>query len=147
MSRLLAIALLCFTAPLYAAPVPKEVKKEQKLEGTWQVTGLVTNGQDSAQGTSYWTIDAEGGLFLHSEPTAPSGQTARIRMKYDPSTKAVEYTDVNPPNRNYPGLYEISDDVLKISFTLTDQTRPKAVVGGQDLNLWTFKRVYAGEKK
>ena len=146
MRRVIAIAFLCVSVPLSAAPVPKEVKKERKLEGTWKVTALNSNGQENTPGSSYWTIDAEGNLFLHSEATPPMGN-ATIRFKYDPSTKAVEYTDVSPPNRNYPGLYEISDDVLKISFTLTDQTRPKAVVAGQDLNLWTFKRVYAEEKK
>lgn len=121
-----------------AAPVPKEVRNEGKLEGTWKVESLSTNGQPSST-SGYWTIDAEGMLTLHGAPKPPA-TNSEIAFKYDMRTKAIEYTSISG-NRNYPGLYELKGDTLKLCFTLTDQTRPKAVEAGPDLNLWTFTRV------
>ena len=142
--RLTALILLAFAVlPLPAAPVPKEVKNEGKLEGTWKVEALSTNGQPSNAGTSYWTIDAEGMLTLHGGPVPPAANS-QIRFKHDRATKAIDYT---AGERNYPGLYELKGDTLKFCFNLKDQDRPKAIGEGQDLNLWTFTRVKPEEKK
>ena len=134
-----ALFLIAFSADAsLAAPVPKEVRNETKLEGTWKVEALSTNGQPSST-SGYWTIDAEGMLTLHGAPKPPEANS-QITFKYDMRTKAIEYTSIGG-NRNYPGLYELKGDTLKLCFTLTDQTRPKAVETGPDLNLWTFSRV------
>ncbi len=134
------LVLLGFAAlPLAAAPVPKEIKNEGKLEGTWKVEALSTNGQEAGQKGTFWTIDAEGMLTLHGAPKPPV-TNSEITFKYDMRTKAIEYTSI-AGSRNYPGLYELKGDTLKLCFTLTDQTRPKAVEAGPDLNLWTFTRV------
>ena len=138
--RLLAAMLFAFaTLPIVAAPVPKEVRNEGKLEGTWKVEALSTNGQEAGQKGTFWTIDAEGMLTLHGAPKPPEANS-QITFKYDTRTKAIDYTSI-AGNRNYPGLYELKGDTLKLCFTLTDQTRPKAVEAGPDLNLWTFSRV------
>ena len=144
MIRLLAIVL--FVAPVaVAAPVPKELKNEGKLEGTWKVESLSTNGQPAGQQGTYWTIDAEGMLTLHSVAKPPAANS-RIRFKHDRATKAIDYTQIDG-DRNYPGLYELRGDTLKFCFNLKDQDRPKAIGEGQDLNLWTFTRVKPEEKK
>ena len=136
MIRLLAIVL--FVAPVaVAAPIPKELKNEGKLEGTWKVEALSTNGQPSDPFNTYWAIDAEGILTRHDEAKPPAAKSP-IRFKHDRATKAVDYT-VN--GRNYPGLYELRGDTLKFCFNMNAQDRPKAIGEGQDLNLWTFTRV------
>ena len=143
MIRLLASLLM--VAPLTAAPVPKEIKNEAKLEGTWKVEALSTNGQPAGQQGTYWTIDAEGMLTLHGAPIPPAANS-QIRFKYDRATKAIDYTAI-AGDRNYPGLYELRGDTLKFCFNLKDQDRPQAIGEGQDLNLWTFTRVKPEEKK
>ena len=143
---LVGFALAAISAT--AAPVPKEAKKSEKFEGTWHVVGLNTHGQPSEQGgDSYWTITADAFLIQHNGSTVPKTENPSIRLTHDPGTKTVAFTMVNPPNRNYPGLYDITHDVLKINFNLEGQDLPKSIEPGQDRNLWTFKRVKPGEMK
>ena len=144
MMRFATLCLLAAT-PLFAAPVPKELKNEGKLEGTWKVTELSTNGRDAGQQGTYWTIDPEGMLTLHGQPKVPENHS-NITFKYDPRTKAIDYTSVSG-SRNYPGIYELRGGTLKLCFELNDQTRPKVVEAGSSLNLWTFTRVRSEEKK
>ena len=141
----IAILFIFAATPLFAAPVPKELKNEGKLEGTWKVEALSTSGQEGGQKGTYWTIDAKGMLTLHGAAKPPEAHS-QITFKYDTGTKAIDYTSI-PGNRNYPGLYELKGDTLKLCFTLTDQTRPKQVEAGPDLNLWTFTRVKPEGKK
>ena len=144
--RWAATVVLAFAATaLCAAPVPKELKHGVKLEGTWKVVSLSTHGQPAGQEGSYWTIDDAGMLTLHSEAKPPA-RNSDITFKYDPGTKAIDYTSV-AGNRNFPGIFELRGDTLKFCFQLNDQTRPKTVEAGKDLNLWTFKRVPPGEMK
>ena len=138
MIRFALLTFLMASHALLGAPVPREIRNEAKLEGTWKVEALSTNGQPST-GSGYWTIDAAGMLTLHNEPKPPAAHS-EITFKYDMASKAIEYTSI-AGDRNYPGLYELRVDMLKLCFTLTDQTRPKSVEPGQDLNLWTFVRV------
>ena len=147
MMRYACIAFIATALPVFAAPVPKEVKNEGKLEGTWKVVSLVTNGAVNNVGEdSYWTIDSEGVLTLHQGATAPAVVNKSILFKYNAGTKAIDYTAI-APNRNYPGVYELKGDSLKFCFNLKDQDRPKEIASGLDLNLWTFTRVKGEEKK
>ena len=141
-----AMAILAFTSlHTYGAPVPKELKHDAKLEGTWKVESLLTHGQPAGQEGSYWTIDDTGMLTHHGEPKPPA-KHSEITFVYNPGTKFVDYTIISG-NRNYPGVFELHGDTLKICFQLNDQARPKVVEAGKDLNLWTFKRVSPGEMK
>ena len=144
MRFLTAILITFFPVSLLAAPVPKEVRNNAKLEGTWKVEAHSLNGQPSTA-NGYWTIDAEGMLTLHSDPKPPDANSG-IAFKYNMATKAIEYTQLSG-GRNYPGLYELLDDTLKLCFTETNQSRPKLVVSRPGLNLWTFVRVKPEEKK
>jgi len=145
MRRAAMVVFAFAVTALSAAPVPKELKHGVKLEGTWKVESVSTDGKPAGQEGSYWTIDEAGMLTHHSESNAPA-QHSNITFKYDPGTKAIDYTSV-PASRNYPGIYELRGDTLKICFQLNDQTRPKTVGAGKDLNLWTFERVPPGEMK
>ena len=142
--RRAVLVVLSFATLAYAAPVPKELKQGAKLEGTWKVESLSTDGQPAGQEGSFWTIDDAGMLTHHSEAKPPA-KHSKITFKYDPGTKDVDYTIISG-SRNYPGVFELRGDTLKICFQLNDQTRPKTVEAGKDLNLWTFKRV-TGEVK
>ena len=144
--RRVAVVLIAFLGwQTHAAPVPKELKHSAKVEGTWKVKSLSTNGQPAGQEGSYWTIDDAGMLMHHSESKTPA-RHSDITFKYDPGTKAINYASV-AGNRNFPGIFELRGDTLKFCFQLNDQTRPKVVGAGKDLNLWTFKRVPPGEMK
>ena len=145
MKALAVVALVAQACALVAAPVPKELKHGAKLEGTWKVESLSTNGQPAGQEGSFWTIEDAGMLTLHSEAKPPAGHSD-ITFKYDGCTKAIDYTSI-AGNRNYPGIFELRGDTLRFCFQLNDQTRPKTVEAGKDLNLWTFKRIAPGEMK
>jgi uncharacterized protein (TIGR03067 family) len=141
MMRLGAFAMLLAAPSLFAAPVPKEVRKVEKFEGTWKVVGLDSRGTANAIGDdSYWTIDDAGMLHLHTGAARMQGVPSNIRMTFDRKLRSVNYTELNG-GHDYPGLFEIDGDTLKMCFTLTGAVRPAAIGTGPDINLWTFKRV------
>ncbi len=133
MNRIAVVLIACFGWQIHAAPVPKELKHNAKLEGTWKVESLLTHGQPAGQEGSFWTIDNAGMLTHHGEAKPPA-KHSEITFVYNPGTKYVDYTIISG-NRNYPGLFERHGDTLKFCFQLNDQTRPKTVEGGKDLNL------------
>ena len=134
-----AFALLMFASSVSAAPVPKEVRRAEVFEGTWKVVAL-NNDEEYGNGQSHWTIDANGALQLHDGTTFSQEAPSNIRIAFDPKTKSVDYTQTSD-GRNYPGIYQLSGDTLKMCYRLTGDLRPTTVVAGPDLNLWILKRV------
>jgi uncharacterized protein (TIGR03067 family) len=151
MKRLAALALLALPSLLLAAPVPKEVKKEEKTEGTWQMESLLAYGRPinfGAGNQQHWTIDAEGQVISHQGPVPPENGRKAFQLVFEPKAKAVDYKYTNGNTTSYPGVYDLTGDTLKICCHMKGQgVRPTTVDAGPDVYLWTFKRVKAEEKK
>lgn len=149
MMRIAALLLLAISSTLIAAPVPKEVKKEEKTEGTWQLESLSAFGRPAGLGgIQYWTLDAEGYVTTHQTPAPPENAVKHLQLAFEPKTKAVDYKYTNGNNTGYPGMYELDGDTLKICCNLKGTgVRPTTVDAGSDVYLWTFKRVKAEAKK
>jgi len=131
--------LLMFASSVSAAPVPKEVRNAEKFEGTWRVVGL-NNDMEYGNGEAHWTIDADGNLHLHNGVALDRASVSTIRIAFDPKVKSVDYTQTHD-GRNYPGIYQLTGDTLKMCYRLTGDVRPTTVAAGPDLNLWILKRV------
>ena len=146
-----ALALFALPISLLAAPVPKEVVKEEKTEGTWQLESLLAYGRPinfGAGNRQHWTIDAEGHVINHQGPVPPENARKAIQLVFEPKARAVDYKYTNGQNTSYPGMYELTGDTLKISCNLKGTgVRPTTVDAGPDVYLWTFQRAKPGEKK
>ncbi len=134
-----AFALLLVASSVCAAPVPKEVRKAETLQGTWNVVAL-NSDVEYGNGQLHWTIDSEGNLYKHSGVDFVKPPTDEIHIAFNPKTKGVDYTQPNGM-RNYFGIYRLTGDTLTLCFRLTGDARPTAVAAGPDLNLWIMKRV------
>ena len=148
MKTLVAIALLALPSALLAAPVPKEVKKEEKTEGTWQLESLNAFGRMAGiAGGQHWTLDAEGKVTSHLGPVPPANAQKNIQLVFDPKMKTCDYKYLNGNNISYPGMYELSGDTLKVACNLRGTgTRPTGADPGPDSYIWTFKRVKEEKK-
>ena len=138
---LLAVAFAAL--PLAAAPVPKEIKKEGKLEGTWKVESIVIFGQPSTE-SLYWTIDAEGNLVRHSDPIAPANAGRSIVLKQDPGVKSLDYVS---GQMTFLGVYRLGGDTLEFCLAKQGEERPAAIAATPLTYLWTLKRVKPEVKK
>ena len=147
MKSLAAVALLAFAPGLCAAPIPKEAKKEDKTEGTWQVASINAYGRQLVGANNqHWTLDAEGNMTSHIDPVAPEGAQKSIQLVFDKKAKSVDYKYGNGSGV-YLGMYELSDDTLKLCCNIRGGDRPTSVEAGANNYIWTLKRVKPEEKK
>ena len=144
MIRAAALALLLIAVPLAAAPVPKELTRAERFDGTWAVESLVTFGQPSSENL-LWTIDAEGKM-IRSDPNAPVAfkPERTILLKFDRPTKALDWSH---GNSTFVGVYRLSGDKLEICLAMQGAERPKEVEAGPGNYLWTLRRSVAEAKK
>ena len=153
MMRSAAPALLLIAPALLAAPVPKEVKAEVKPEGTWRLESLSAYGrpvETGVQQREHWTLAADGNVHVHTGPVPrPAGWRGHFELVFDPKAKTVDYHTTNGGNLNYPGVYELTADTLKICCNHKENkgVRPTTADAGPDVYIWTFQRVKPEGKK
>ena len=136
--RLLALMLIAIgSAASPAAPVPKELKKDEKIQGTWKVESLVSLGRPATENL-FWTIDADGGLSRHADLAAPGNGLRPVVLKQDRLAKSLDYI---AGNLTYFGLYRLDADTLEFCLANQGQERPTAIEATQTNYLWTLKRV------
>ena len=141
----LALFLFAFaTPPLLAAPVPKELKKEMKIEGTWKMVSCDCFGNPARlNADQHWTFDAGLNMTPHlgskPAPDAVSGSQLLIDAAADP--KRVDFKSADDPIVR-PGIYELSPDgnTLKLCINQNNADRPTAVEPGKNVYLWMLQR-------
>ncbi len=139
--RVLAL-LLILPALSSAAPVPKETKGADKLDGLWELTTLQYHGQASSipQGMK-WKIEGEKvtvNLTGQNAGAAPATYT----IKLDPAAKSRTLDWHNELDKTtHPAIYEVEGDSLKLLMATAGNERPKILKAGDKAVLYTFKRV------
>ena len=137
MRRFALLIAVFFPMTLSAAPVPKELKRDERFEGSWRVEKLIISGKES-QEQLIWSIDAEGACIRHGGPV-PAATTARpIQLKFDKATKDLDYIQ---SNMVYPGKFRLVGDTLEISLNNQGGARPPGVDPATSTYVWTLKRV------
>ena len=128
-------ALLLAVPLVFAAPVPKELKKDTPaLNGSWKVTGLTFNGAAlGGLNNSVWTFDGDSLTVGNGN----GGATPARTIKTDPtaSPKHFEFDG----RGNTLGIYEIKGDALTIAIGQQRGARPTEFAG-PDLIVYTFAR-------
>ena len=124
--------LFVASLPAFAAPVPKELKKNT-IVGTWAVTTAVVGVQEqSAYNGQIWKFDADGHL---ENPSYKSGtytvQSDGIDIGFGPgSGDAI-----------WKAIFEVAGDTLKIAFPKTNATRAEDFLPANNNVIYSFKRV------
>lgn len=148
MGRFVILLLLVFAAPLFAAPVPKVVKKvEPTLQGTWEVVERQNNGQPlQPSGREFWVFDGEkyaifDGLKDESELRDPKRKPfSGTRVVPDPQDAAAIDLDEGP-HHNISRML-LGGDTLHIAITLEQKNgRPAEAKPGQGIAYIKFQRV------
>jgi hypothetical protein len=141
------ILLLC-AAPVFAAPVPKAVKKaEATLTGTWEVVERRNDGQLLyPTGREFWVFAEDSyvifdGLKDETELSDPKRRVvAGKRSGPDPQDATV--LDLNDgPQQNISRML-LDGDTLHIAITLVPKNgRPAEAKPGQGIAYIKFQRV------
>jgi len=130
------VILLLLATPLgFAAPVPKELKRnddERAILGTWQMVKQYRDGVDAGPQPLLWRFKVDGTAMIVNT----DDRTANLEVAYklDPAGKSSGF-DWIWPGSTYLGLYRLDGDKLTVVFACRDkdrQPRPtelKAVVG------------------
>ncbi len=132
-----------FAGQLSAAPVPKELKTNDVIQGTWKVESIVIFGQPSTEHL-YWSIDASGNLDRHSDPVPPANTVSSIILKQDRAIKTLDYCS---GQLTFLGTYRLRGDTLEFCLAKQGEARPAAIEATPATYLWTLIRVKPGEKK
>ena len=126
MMRFVFVGLLVFTGALHAAPVPKELKKAFKPEGTWEMISIDSYGNKLNFGAGlHWTLDEKGNMIGHvgAAPPSPAPKSS-LQFTFHAEDKTVEYR-ANNGQRVCLGVYEFDGDTLKICCNLRGDARPR----------------------
>ena len=133
--------LVALGSTALAAPVPKEVRKADSLDGLWEITSMEVFGQPKAGPKQRWKI-GDGAITVEQiVPNAAARIRPPIRIGVDAgaSPKALDYNVQGPVAR--PAIYEVDGDTLKILMATPGAGRPKAMKSDESTVLYVFKRV------
>ncbi len=147
MNCLGAMVFLVLATSLSAAPVPKELKSDFKLEGLWLVESIVANGTPIvAENPEYWTVDSKSVVMMHEGSVPPQDKTGHLQLTIDPAERTLEYQLIRGNIQALFGRYEVSGKTLTIAIDLKGG-RPATVETGSGIYVWTLKRVDAEDLK
>lgn len=139
----LAVAFILATA-VSAAPVPKAVKKQDDkstLVGTWKVSAVTINGNDSFPNTHTFIFDADGGVkTLFGKISSTSTWNWTIDTTTSPRTMRWESNPKNNNNNSLNCVYELDDDSLKVGFISPGSKPPAKLEPTEGLTLYVMIR-------
>ena len=135
-----AAAILLFASLASAAPVPKEVKKENdSIEGVWwEARFNNTPNADSANARQF-SFNKDGTAGIHQSAGAKP-----LDYKYvvDRTTTPPSFTWIRSNgSENYRAIYRVEGDTLFIVFTEIKKPVPKEVKPGVGDVYYELKRV------
>ena len=138
------VAVLLLVLPALGAPVPKEVKRAEKLDGLWAITAMETFGRPQPVVKQHWRIEGDK---LTVERLIVGDATPRprpsIAIKVDASTipKSLDYNTGRAAAARL-AIYEVDGDTLRILMAASRVgERPKEMKADDRTMLYTFKRV------
>ncbi len=140
--RTLVLTVL-LAAPIWAAPVPREVRNGPALEGTWEVVTMHSNGvgMEMYQGARWKigkeTIDIEYPEALRARQPSVSNKIHRVDGTTRP--RQLDYTNYQGMDRK--AVFEIQGDKLTICIPVDTTDRPKELKADTSNLFYTFKRI------
>jgi uncharacterized protein (TIGR03067 family) len=110
-------------ALLLAADAPQADSERDKLQGEWQLTARVEDGQESA-GEEKMRIRFTADQMLITE--GDNKRTCIYKIDPDHKPPAIEIVPRDGPNKDkkIQGIYQLSDEVLTLCLTLQEDKEP-----------------------
>ena len=124
---MLLAALYLASAP---TPPPKPDKEEWKrLNGTWEVVNVVTDGVTtwpSRRGPAITMMFKDGKYAVKTNNENDAEGAAKVAPRDSP--RSLDITPATGPNKGktFLGIYEFRGDTLRLCFALPGKPRPKA---------------------
>ena len=133
------LAVFCFAA--VAAPVPKESKRGDTFEGTWQfVSAQQYNNPLFTDDKRHDFIDADGYVRKSIEgPALPENTAVEFRYLIDSKNNTVDLEFAG--TGILLGIYKLHGESLEVCYNPKGGARPTKIEQGPDVFLYTFKRV------
>lgn len=137
-----SLLLLAAFGVVYAAPVPKGLKKPVALDGRWRIVEAVYDGQpQDVSRAADWYIDGEW-FRLGQKPAANA--KAGLKLVRDEANPAhVEYHNVRVDGTidRYLGLLEVTDEEMRFCYGPRGGDRPTEMAPGPGVTYRVFKRM------
>jgi len=130
MSRILSLPLIVALAGFAPADdAKKDVKKElQSLQGTWKVTALTYNGEDSLKQAPNLEFVIKDDIITVQGDDAVQKEYAKLQLVLDPAAKPklVDFKVVGGTQKDasLEGIYELKDDELTFCVKVLGKERP-----------------------
>lgn len=131
-----------FLGSLSAAPIPKDLKPEYPMDGTWERISYQNNGRnkilDQPGRHYYWQIDKESLKAYRENSTSRS----EIQLEFPKTNRRQKAFVYNLRTIRRPGIYEIDGDRLKIAMSQKNNgERPELCQPGEGITYYEFRRV------
>ena len=136
MRTLFLLTMVLVGSSATAAPVPKEVKKQEVLVGLWKLESVSIGGKADTVGANDtdWIFDENFALGRTGKQKGPYVST---KLKIDPVTKDLDWPG---PGLPYLGRYEISGDRLTICLSMPNIARPVDLKPNATNFVWVLRR-------
>jgi uncharacterized protein (TIGR03067 family) len=117
------------------------IKKEmERLQGTWQLVSVETEGKAPSEDVIK-TIRVVIAGNKHTVHVGDQVAAKEIPFTIDPTKTPKEVTDKLPDGTEIKGIYELDGDTLKSCVAAPGKERPTAFAGKGGNTLRVFKRV------
>ncbi len=137
------LLLLILPALGSAAPVPKELKKQPGLQGTWEVVSMHSQGQDiEMYRGARWRIGKDRIEIEYPEGIRvqnPSVVNVINAVDERASPAALDYTNYQGTDRK--AAFAVDGDKLILSIPIQTPDRPKGLEADATNLFYTFKRI------
>lgn len=119
--------VLLFAVPVFAAPVPKELKKAKpSVDGKWRMTEFICNSKSVRPWVDVWTIDGE-------------------KITIGVATTPFTFRDPDQPQlrkwQGYSAAVKLEDDKLYVCVNWLTKDQVLECQPGPKLDLYVFERV------
>lgn len=134
------LLLACSAALACAAPVPKELKKDDlsRLAGEWWEARFNDTVNADAADARRFSFNKDGSAGIHQRAgAAPSEYTFTI----DQTTAPPSFSWKGKSGESYNAAYRLDGDTLSIVFSSAKNPRPKEVKFGAGDVYYELKRV------
>jgi uncharacterized protein (TIGR03067 family) len=150
--RILTTCLVAFTCIMVSSLVmaddskQKAIKKDRTtIKGTWQIVGLVINGNEGkAEDVKKLTVvnGSDGTWAVYSEGKMVSKGTSTIDPTKNPKTLDFVVTEGGGEGNEYLGIYQLGKHKRKMCFRAPGKERPTDFksLAGSDMILVKFER-------
>ena len=137
------VVLLLFAASLFAAPIPKSLKKKGlNLNGVWKSESVFVGNINYNSTSLIWTMDGPTMTFERDNTNA--NKQYGLLLADSDKHRALDWIVTEGTTKHiYLGIDELDGETWKFCANMSPEntTRPTKLEQNKDVYFYTFKRV------